>query len=113
MKTESYKFMIIDLSDIPEKQKLEMKKYEIWTRNIPIQAPQMLAQIEASSFKIACCIYEHQSSIDSLKERMERNDSYIEDAHFGSWYYNPKTNSNSWTGRYFESKEEALKSFNI
>lgn len=42
---------------------------------------------------------------------MDRGDTYIEDIHFGCWYYNPKTNSNSWTGKYFESKEAAMESY--
>ena len=27
------------------------------------------------------------------------------------WWFNENTISNSWTGKYYESKEEALKSF--
>ena len=95
-----------------------MKKYEIWIGNYhlgqgydPSISPMKLAEIEATSFKIACVIYEHQSIIDSLKDRMAKGDTYIEDVHFGSWYYDPKTNSNGWTGKYFESKEEATNSF--
>lgn len=97
---------------------LEIKKYEIWIGDYhlgqgydPPTEPQKLADIEASSFKIACVIYEHTSALESLKERMERGDTYIEDIHFGHWYYKPETNSNSWTGKYYETKEEALKAF--
>lgn len=95
-----------------------MEKYEIWLGNHNLgqgyhqgHEPIKVGEVEATSFKIACCIYEHQSAIDSLKERMERGDTYIEDIHFGCWYYNPETNSNSWTGKYFESKEAAMKSY--
>lgn len=99
-------------------KQLEMKKYEIWIGYVhlgqgydPSTEPQKLAEVEATSFKIACVLYEHQSAIDSLKERMARNDTYIEYAHFGSWNYDPKTNSTAWLGKYYESREEALKSF--
>lgn len=95
-----------------------MKEYEIWLGYYHLgqgdhgsTEPKMVAKVTASSFKIACCIYEHQSAIDSLKERMERNDPYIEDAHFGHWYYNPKINANGWTGFYYESREAAQESF--
>ena len=97
---------------------MEKKKYEIWIGNYhlgqgydPSSTAQKLGEVEATSFKIACCIYEHQSAIDFLNIQMNRGDSYIEDVHFGKWYYNPETNSNGWIGKYFESKEEANKSF--
>ena len=77
----------------------------------PPKEPELIGKIKATSFKIACVIWEHKNAIKSLEERMERGDTYIEDIHFGSWYYNPKTNSNSWLGKYYESREEAIKSF--
>lgn len=95
-----------------------MKEYEIWIGYYhlgqgydPPAKPQLLDKINATSFKVACYIYELQSSLDSLKNRMERGDTYIEDIHFGRIYYNPETNSNSWTGKYYESEEDARKSF--
>lgn len=116
--TESYRIIIFDTSEIPEKVKLEIKKYEIWIGWYhlgqgyhPPSEPQKLAEVEASSFKIACYLYELQSAADSLKERMKKGDNYIEGIHFGRLDYDPKTNSNSWTGRYFETKEEAQKTF--
>lgn len=95
-----------------------MKKWEIWIGlyslgqgyDDPIE-PQLLAEIEAPSFKIACYLYELQSNLSSLIDRIKRGDTYIEDIHFGRLYYNPETNSNSWTGKYYSSKEEAEKSF--
>lgn len=113
-RAETYRFAILDMSKIPKKKALEMKKYEIWIgwyhlgqgSHPPVKA-QKVGEVEASSFKIACVIYEHQSSIDGLKRQMEEGDTYIEDCHFGSWYYDVRTNSNSWTGRYFETREEA------
>ena len=96
-----------------------MRKYEIWIGYYhlgqgydPPTKPEKLSEVEATSFRIACVIYEHQSSIDSLKERMKDKNSYIEDIHFGGWDYHRERNSNSWTGKYYESEQEALKSFN-
>lgn len=120
MSTESYKIIIMDFANIPDKKKLPINKYEIWIGDYHLgqgygspSKPEKVGEVEATSFKIACCIYEHQCAIDSLKERMKRGDDYIEDTHFGSWYYNPKNNSNSWLGRYYESEEEAWKSFKL
>jgi hypothetical protein len=120
MEKESYRFVMLDLSETKPKPVLEIKEYEIWIGLYhlgqgydPPTEPQMLAKIEASSFKIACVLYEHQSAIDSLNSRMLRGDTYIEDIHFGKWCYDVKENSNSWTGKYFETKEEALETFKI
>lgn len=95
-----------------------MKKYEIWLGDYhlgqgcdPPSKPEKVAEIEATSFKIACLIYEHERAIKSLQQRMERGDTYIEDVHFGRWNYRPESNSNSWTGKYYESKQEAWQSF--
>lgn len=95
-----------------------MNKYEIWLGYYhlgqgydPPNEPKKIAEIKATSFRIACVIYEHQSSIDGLKKQMECGHPYIEDIHFGKWNYNPKTNSNCFTGRYYESEKQAKESF--
>jgi len=95
-----------------------MKKYEIWVGSYhlgqgydPPNKPEKLAEVEATSFKIACFLYELDSLAENLRFRMKRGDSYIEDTHFGTIYYNAKINGNYWTGKYYESEEEALKSF--
>lgn len=98
----------------------EIKPWEIWIGWYhlgqgydPPTEPRMVAVIEATTFKIACCIFEHSSIVEDLRRRMEKGDTYIEDIHFGHWYYKPENNSNSWTGKYYETKEEALKSFKL
>ncbi len=118
MEKESYRFVMLDLSEAKPKPVLKIKEYEIWTGlyypgqgYTPPAEPQMLSKIEASSFKIACVLYEHQLAINSINDRMKRGDTYIEDIHFGKWYYDVKENRNSWTGKYFETKEEALETF--
>ena len=95
-----------------------MEKYEIWTGYYhlgqgfdPPVRPQKVAEIEATSFPVACYIYELKRALNSLISRMSNGDTYIEDCHFGKLYYDGKTNSNSWTGTYFETEEEALKTF--
>lgn len=134
-----FSFTIIDTSDlelkgVPEKDflmelvplshlytfnnPLPTQIYEIWRGCYGSRGqgdhgssqPEFLGRIEASSFKIACVIYEHISSVRFLQFQMMRGDKYIEDIHFGTWNYIPETNSNAWAGKYYPSKEEALKS---
>jgi hypothetical protein len=117
--TKSYRYTILDLSKVPEKKPLVFKEYEVWMGNCGSMGqgdhgptePRMLGKVKATSFNIACVIYEHQSAIDHLNLRMNRGDTHIEDIHFGGWCYTPKDNRNSWTGKYYESEQEALKSF--
>jgi hypothetical protein len=92
-----------------------MKKYEIWLGDYHLgQGYHHSGQAEkvgeefAYSFEIACLQYELRSKLKFLEnyqfpERLTMQDFY--------WNYDPKTKSNSWTGKYYESKEEALKSF--
>jgi hypothetical protein len=93
------------------------KKFEIWIGNYHLgqgygssTEPELLAIIEASTFEIACLIYELDSKLkwligaDAKGTRINAND--IE------WSYHARGNYNSWTGKYYSSKEEALKSFN-
>ena len=116
---ESYSFVIFDASKIPEEIKPEMKKYEIWVGFVgswgqgdhDSTTPRKLGEVEATTFKIACCIYEHENAVKHLRRRMESGDTYIEDSWFGSWYYNPKDNSTMHLGKYFESEKEAWKTF--
>lgn len=96
-----------------------MKKYEIWIGFVAAWGqgdhnsvkPQKLGEVEATSFKIACCIFEHQNSINSMYSRMKMGDNYIEDSWFGTWHYNPNNNSDSHWGRFFETEEEAWSTF--
>lgn len=115
----SFEFVIIDFGGIPEKVIPKMNKYEIWIGFVPSWGqgdhdsykPQKLGEVEATSFKIACCIHEHQRAIDFLKRSMERGDDYIEDNWFGHWGYNPKENSTMHLGKYYETEEEAWTTF--
>lgn len=116
---ENHGFAILDLIKTSRpKPKPMLKWYEIWLGwyhlgqgSHPPTKPEKVGEIEATDFEVACCIYEHQLAIESLMRRMLAGDTYIKDIHFGTWNYNPKTNSNSWTGKYYQSYEEALNSF--
>lgn len=117
--TESYRFEIIDIGNLPKIEKPKMKRYEIWIGFVGAWGqgdhdsvkPQKLGEVEATSFKIACCIYEHESAVKSLRERMEHGNTYIEDNWFGHWGYNPKDNSTFYLGKFFETEEEAWETF--
>jgi len=104
--------VVLDLSAEP--RKAEIKEYEIWIGPYNLgmgdekSTPTFLGKEKGTSFKVACCIYEHRSALNSLLFQVERGDTYIENMHFGTWDYNPKENSNSWMGKYYPSKEEAM-----
>lgn len=94
-----------------------MAKYEIWIGNYhlgqgydPPTEPELVGKVVAPSFKVACWVYELESTLQHVRQRIDQGQN-IEDIHFGKLYYDPKTNSNSWTGKYYQTKEEALKSF--
>ena len=96
-----------------------MKEYEIWLGyyhmgqgHHPPSKPEKVADVVATSFRVACWLYELKSQYDFIVNRMEKDpNAYIEGTHFGTMYYQPKYNGNSWTGSYYESKKEAKKSF--
>lgn len=92
-----------------------MKEYEIWIGNhcmgtgfdSPIQ-PKMIAKETAINFEIACLKHELRSSLANI-EKQEKEGYVCNQSK--EWFYNWKTISNSWTGKYFSTREEALKSF--
>jgi hypothetical protein len=97
-------------------EKYPLTKYQIWIGSYdlgqgysPSTEPQMIAEIEAPNFRVACVLYELRTALESIERRM-KNDEYI-DHQSCRWFYNFETNSNSWTGKYFQTKDEALNSF--
>lgn len=93
-----------------------MKEYEIWIWKYnlgqgydPSTEPNMIAKVTASSFKIACLLHELRTKLNYI-EGAESKQEWV-DPQSCHWFYNFYTNSNSWCGPYFESKEEAQKSF--
>lgn len=90
--------------------------YQIWIGNYNLgqgfgepSAPQLLAEIEAPSFKVACYLYELQSSLASVSKTIAA-DAYVSEQEM-NWFYRPGDNSNSWTGKYFETEAEAQLTF--
>ena len=94
-----------------------MKEYEIWIGSYhlgqgysPPKEPELIAKEKGINFKVACFKYELKSMLESC-EKQEVKNGYV-DSQSMNWFYNQNTNSNSWSGKYYETKEEALKSFN-
>jgi hypothetical protein len=93
-----------------------MKEWEIWVGNYnlgqgydPSTEPQLIGKETASTFKIACFIHELKSKLHSVVDT-DRMGRYVSDQDF-EWFYNPRTNSCAWLGRFFETKEEAQTTF--
>ena len=93
-----------------------MKSYEIWLGCYHLgqghhgsRKPEKVAFIEAPNFKVACLLYELRSKL-SFIEKLIENNQYVEHQTC-RWFYNFNTNSNAWTGKYYESEKEALRSF--
>ena len=93
-----------------------IKKWQIWIGAYhlgqgydPPSEPQMIAEVEAQTFDLACLKHELSSMLKSIEER-EKKDEYI-DFQSRRWFYDWDNNSNSWTGKYFQTKEEAKNSF--
>lgn len=92
-----------------------MKKFEIWIGCYhlgqgydPSTEPQKIAEIEAVDFKTACIKYELQNKLDRIEEGEANNNLNNQDY---PWRFNENTISNTWLGKYYESKEQAWKSF--
>lgn len=93
-----------------------LKSFDIWIGHYdlgqgysPSTEPQFLATVQAVDFKTACLKYELSRKLESIS-KLEAKGDYISNQDY-EWFYNPHSNSNSWTGPYFESEEEAKKSF--
>lgn len=98
--------------------KYPLKKYEIWIGYYhfgqgcdPSTQPQMVAEIEAPNFKIACFIYELRTTLQSIEDNMNK-DEYIDNPP-ARWCYDVYNNYNIWTGKYFETEQEAIESFKV
>ncbi len=98
-------------------RKYPLKEYQIWIGNFDLgqgytspKKPTLVAKVEATDFRVACTIYELTKSLNDIKN-MIFNDQHVEHQSC-RWFYNFDTNSNSWTGKYFETKKEAQATFN-
>jgi len=93
-----------------------IKKWQIWIGSYhlgqgsdPPTEPEMIAEMEAATFDLACLKYELYRMLNRI-EKNEMEGKYV-DFQSRRWFYDWDNNSNSWTGKYFQSKEEALTSF--
>lgn len=93
-----------------------MKEFEIWIGYYhlgqgydPSRKPEHMATIDAVDFKTACLKHELMTSLQQVI-REEITSGYVNEQ-TANWFYSYKTNSNSWTGKYYESEAEALASF--
>lgn len=93
-----------------------LKEYQIWVGYChfgqgydPSTEPQLVDVIEAPNFKVACVLHELRSKLTVIENSISK-DEYV-DHQTCRWFYNFDSNSNSWTGKYFETKEEAEQSF--
>lgn len=92
-----------------------MSKYEIWIGYYSLgqgmsdsTEPNMIAEEEAIDFEVACLKYELKSKLTSIEEQEKQG--YV-DSQSKEWFYYWKDNSNGWTGKYYKTRQEALKSF--
>ncbi len=92
-----------------------MKEYEIWVGYYSLGTghdnptePQMVAKETAINFEIACLKHELKANLASIEK--QEKEGYV-CSQSKEWFYDWKTNSNSWTRKYYETKEEAAKSF--
>ena len=93
-----------------------MKEYEIWVGYYSLgqghdtpMGPQMIAKEVAINFEIACLKQELKRTLAAI-EKQEKEGYVCNQSK--EWWYDWKTNSNSWTRKYYQTKEEALKTFN-
>ena len=92
-----------------------MKTFEIWVGYYHLgqghhgtTSSRKVATIDAIDFKTACIKYELQSKWNRIEEGEKAGDLNSQDY---PWWFNENKVSNSWTGKYFETKEEADKTF--
>ena len=98
------------------KKRYPVKKYQIWLGSYHLgqgfmynKVPELVATIKAPNFKVACLLYELNKQLDFINKQI-KEDEYV-DMQSCRWFYNFDTNHNSWTGKYYETKAEAQKSF--
>lgn len=90
-----------------------MEKFEIWLGYYSIDGytstkPKLVATIEGLDFKSVCMKHTLKSMLDSIE--LQEKQGYVNSQSY-EWFYNPKTMGTGWIGKYYPSREEALKSF--
>lgn len=90
-----------------------MRKFEIWLGYYSIDGytstkPELVATMEGLDFKSVCMKHTLKSMLDSIE--LQEKQGYVNNQSY-EWFYNPKTMNTGWVGRYYPSKEGAMKSF--
>lgn len=98
-----------------------MPAYDIWIgrytvdKNLPKTMeptePELLGRVVAQSFAVACWKYDLMSTLQGIEDQENAGIDLQYKEYFGKSYFDPKTNSNSLTGPYFRTAEEAFKTF--
>ena len=93
--------------------------YEIWLGYYDLgqghhgsTKPEKVATVAARSFKLACYIFELESTLASMKKLNDNPKEYFHEPNL-RWDYDVQKVSQSWIGRYYETEEEAQKSFKV
>ena len=92
-----------------------MNKYEIWVGYYHLgqghhgnTEPELITTVQAINFKTACIKHELTSKLKRILEGEIKGDLNNQDY---PWWFDENKIANGWLGKYYESKEEALKSF--
>lgn len=111
----SMSHIIMDFRDKPYEPVIpQLKKYEIWTGYYQIDygdaetKPRKWGEEEAINFKTACLKYELKSKLQRLEEGEAKGNLNSQDY---PWWFDHNQIRNSWVGQYFETEEEAWKTF--
>jgi hypothetical protein len=99
---------------------LNMKKFEIWTGSYNLgqgyhggERPEKSGEEIAVNFTIACMKYELRRRLKFIEMLEERGDNPKSIISIGLKFdLDLETLRQSWIGGYYESEEEALKTFN-
>lgn len=92
-----------------------MKEYEIWVGNYHLgqgydgpTEPQLIGTETGTTFKVACMKHELKTTLASIEEQEKTGYVQLQSL---EWFYKPHNNTNGWLGQYYETQQEALKSF--
>lgn len=93
---------------------VQFKTYEIWIgffcgeQGYRSTEPQFIATVEAVNFKTACIKHELLCKMERIAEGEKAGNLNDQDY---EWFFSPRVIGNWWIGKYYQSKEEAEKSF--
>lgn len=71
--------------------------------------PRMVGKETAVSFAVACMKHELKSKFASIEA--QESDNRRVDSQSLEWWFYPRTISNAWLGKYYETEEAARASF--